>query len=124
MKHIYTVFFVIAFFGSLISLTTRAGGFFGTHTQLAVIASQKNQGFDATGSEPSSFSENPSEKLNPLVTQDGTFSFTLAAPANTSAGVYKDGILIRTLWSNVPYSAGAHINTWDGKDDDGATAPS
>ena len=45
-------------------------------------------------------------------------TFTLAAPANTSAGVFKpDGTLVRTLWSGVPYPAGAITACWNGLDD-------
>ena len=50
----------------------------------------------------------------------GAFSFTLAAPASTSAGVYKnDSILIRTLWSNERYAAGTYNKKWNGTDDYG-----
>ena len=52
-----------------------------------------------------------------------TFSFTLASAGATSAGVYSNGVLIRTLWSNVQYTAGAHTGTWDGTEDDGSVAP-
>ena len=53
--------------------------------------------------------------------QDGRFSFTLPAPASTSAGVFKkNGTLVRTLWSNVKYKDGTFTETWDGKDDYGA----
>ncbi len=49
---------------------------------------------------------------------NGAFSFSLPAPANTSAGVFKaDGTLVRTLWSTVRYAAGAHTEFWDGSDD-------
>jgi hypothetical protein len=48
------------------------------------------------------------------------FSFTLAAKANTSAGVYtKNGILVKNLWSGVPYTTGMHTQYWDGTSDDG-----
>ena len=47
--------------------------------------------------------------------------YTLASTSTTSAGVYKDGKLVRTLWSNVKRSAGTYTVTWDGKDDAGAT---
>jgi hypothetical protein len=58
-------------------------------------------------------------------TQPNGFVFTLPhAGAVTSAGVYSSGVLIRTIWSNVPYSAGSHTGYWDGKDDLGnAVAP-
>jgi hypothetical protein len=52
-----------------------------------------------------------------------TFSFTLASASHTSAGVYSNGVLIRTLWSNVRYTAGPHISTWDGTKDGGSIAP-
>lgn len=41
----------------------------------------------------------------------------------TSAGVYKNGILIRTLWSMIPYSSGYHDSSWDGRDNDGGIVP-
>ncbi len=51
------------------------------------------------------------------------FSFTLSTAATTSAGVFaSDGTLVRTLWSNVPYQAGAHAANWDGLDDEGNLA--
>lgn len=51
------------------------------------------------------------------------FSFTLGTDATTSAGVFtSDGTLVRTLWSNVQYKAGAHAATWDGLDDEGNLA--
>ncbi len=51
------------------------------------------------------------------------FSFTLESDATTSAGVFANGALIKTLWSNVHYSSGSHTATWDGTLDDGAIAP-
>lgn len=51
------------------------------------------------------------------------FSFTLNTTATTSAGVFtSDGTLVRTLWSNVQYQAGAHAASWDGLDDEGNLA--
>jgi hypothetical protein len=48
------------------------------------------------------------------------FTFLLPTDAATSAGVYDtEGKLLRTLWSNQPYSAGPHVEEWDGNDDDG-----
>ncbi|HEY4198173.1 MAG TPA: PA14 domain-containing protein, partial [Mucilaginibacter sp.] len=45
------------------------------------------------------------------------FSFKLDTSANTSAGVYsKTGRLLKTLWSNVRYTKGAHQGVWDGTD--------
>lgn len=52
------------------------------------------------------------------------FAFTLKDASKTSAGVYfKDGTLLRTLWSGTNYEAGKHIAKWDGLDDDGKPAP-
>ena len=51
-----------------------------------------------------------------------TFTFKLAAAATTSAGVYADGRLLKTLWSNVRHAAGPHAATWDGSTDGGAAA--
>ena len=49
-----------------------------------------------------------------------SFSFSLQSAARTSAGVFmKDSTLVKTLWSNVNYSAGAHTAVWDGTDDQG-----
>lgn len=46
-------------------------------------------------------------------------SFTLTATARTSAGVFDaSGNLLRTLWSNVEYTAGTHAIEWDGLDDE------
>ena len=47
------------------------------------------------------------------------FSFTLDSLYHTSAGVYQDGNLIRTLWRNVMYGATTNVGTWDGNDDNG-----
>ncbi len=53
-------------------------------------------------------------------TADGSFTFTLAETSHTSAGVFrKDSTLVRTLWSDVVYSAGSHTKYWDGKNDQG-----
>ena len=52
--------------------------------------------------------------------QTGSFTFTLASSARTSAGVYKkDSTLIRTLWADKTYAAGTYTEYWDGKDDYG-----
>lgn len=48
-----------------------------------------------------------------------SFSFTLDGSYSTSAGVFKNGRLIRTLWSSVFYPAGTYSSTWDGTDDYG-----
>ena len=50
-----------------------------------------------------------------------TTTYTLTTKSTTSAGVYKDGILVRTLWSNVVKNAGTYTPVWDGKDDAGTT---
>jgi hypothetical protein len=53
------------------------------------------------------------------------FAFTLPTAAATSAGVYNSqGTLLRTLWSNQSYAAGAHVETWDGQDDYGTPVDS
>jgi len=52
------------------------------------------------------------------------FSFSLPERARTSAGVYdSNGKLIKTLWSNVAYSAGRHLEFWNGTNDLGDTMP-
>ena len=50
------------------------------------------------------------------------FTFKLDDAATTSAGVYSEGALVKTLWSNVRYPAGSHTATWDGTTDDGGVA--
>lgn len=61
--------------------------------------------------------------LSVLITS-GQTTFTLTAPARTSAGIYKtDGTLIRTLWNNVQKNAGTYQIKWDGTNDDSATVP-
>jgi hypothetical protein len=48
------------------------------------------------------------------------FDFSLPNAAATSAGVYdSNGTLLRTIWSNQPYPAGASAASWDGNDDYG-----
>ncbi|MFM6983050.1 MAG: hypothetical protein ACKOXF_02885, partial [Chitinophagaceae bacterium] len=49
------------------------------------------------------------------------FSFNLKIAGKSSAGVYKrsGNVLVRTLWSNVYYSAGTHTAYWDRVNDDG-----
>jgi len=48
------------------------------------------------------------------------FAFSLPTAAATSAGVYNStGTLLRTLWSNQPYPAGANVASWNGNDDYG-----
>jgi uncharacterized repeat protein (TIGR01451 family) len=49
-----------------------------------------------------------------------SFTFSLAQPARTTAGVFtKEGVLLRTLWSGVSYAAGSFTRSWDGLDDQG-----
>ena len=50
------------------------------------------------------------------------FAFKLNDAATTSAGVYSEGALVRTLWSNVRYPSGSHTAAWDGTTDDGGLA--
>ncbi|MEJ1964417.1 MAG: hypothetical protein WDO56_23885 [Gammaproteobacteria bacterium] len=48
------------------------------------------------------------------------FGFVLENDYATSAGVFDaNGTLLRTLWSNRRFTAGAHEAVWDGRDDDG-----
>jgi outer membrane biosynthesis protein TonB len=61
----------------------------------------------------------PTPNRSPASTP-GSFQFTLAQSATTSAGVFdSNGGLVRTLWSMVPYPAGTFTQQWDGKDDFG-----
>lgn len=65
------------------------------------------------------------ERYNQAEVEEG-FAFTfgpLPEESMTSAGVYKDGVLIRTLWRLIKYSAGTHDTLWDGKDDIGNVLP-
>src|SRR5687767_14475836 len=51
-------------------------------------------------------------------------AFTLPSPATTSAGVYdSDGVLVRSLWSNVHYNSGTYTASWNGLDDSGILRP-
>ena len=51
------------------------------------------------------------------------WSYTLPRDAVTSAGVFAgDGSLLRTLWRGEARAAGAHDETWDGRDDAGRPA--
>lgn len=54
-----------------------------------------------------------------LIVSNGSSQYTLSSTATTSAGVYKDGNLVRTLWNNVKRSAGTYTATWDGNNDNG-----
>ena len=48
------------------------------------------------------------------------FKFKLPSSCQSSAGVYlTDGTLVRTLWSNQHYDAGAFHKIWDNRDDEG-----
>lgn len=47
------------------------------------------------------------------------FMFTLDASYQTSAGVFSNGNLIRTLWRKVRYGPGTIVACWDGDDDNG-----
>lgn len=65
----------------------------------------------------------PIELDEPTVFTD-KFKFSLDAPLMTSAGIYdEEGVLVRTLWSAVPFEQGTHVEIWDGKDDLGVTVP-
>ena len=54
-----------------------------------------------------------------------TFAFNISDPqTHTSAGIYNSaGGLIKTLWSNTPYSQGKYTGGWDGTMDSGSPAP-
>jgi len=53
-----------------------------------------------------------------------TANFTLPTAATTSAGIYdSNGVLIRSLWSNVHYNAGTYTANWNGLDDSGVLRP-
>jgi hypothetical protein len=53
------------------------------------------------------------------------FSFDLAQPRSTSAGIFAaDGRLLRTLWRGERLAAGRHARSWDLRLDDGSAAPS
>ncbi len=61
---------------------------------------------------------------NATVIVNSGFNFTLNTAANTSAGIYNSsGVLLRTLWSGIPYAAGCYSAQWDGNLDDGTAAP-
>lgn len=52
-----------------------------------------------------------------------TFQFTIASTSTTSAGVFdSNGVLVRTLWSNIQYAPGTYTAAWDGTLDIGAVA--
>jgi len=51
---------------------------------------------------------------------NGAFSFTLSADANTSAAVFQyDTIFVKNLWHNRTLSAGNYTEYWNGTDDNG-----
>jgi hypothetical protein len=59
--------------------------------------------------------------ISPINT-NGQISFVYSLPENarTSAGIYDNGQhLVRTIWSNQTQSAGPHVGTWNGLDDNG-----
>src|ERR1017187_9011355 len=61
-----------------------------------------------------------------MMAADQTYEFTckLDKPGLTSAGIYDaQGHLVRVLWTMKEEQAGPLNAKWDGKDDDGATAP-
>ncbi len=51
------------------------------------------------------------------------FRFELTAASTTSAGVYRDGVLLKTLWNNRRLPAGSHAAHWDGTTDEDTVAP-
>src|SRR5450432_2395330 len=55
---------------------------------------------------------------------DTPFTYFLGHAAQTSAGVYSNGTLLRTLWFNEPKNAGANTAVWDNLDDEGKPVPS
>jgi hypothetical protein len=58
------------------------------------------------------------QTLAPAKTIPNPYTFTLAADmSHVSAGAYSGGILIRTLFSDSSFKAGAHTLFWDGLDD-------
>jgi hypothetical protein len=53
-----------------------------------------------------------------------TVQFQLAQPSLTSAGVFDaEGRLVRVLWTMSELSAGTHVASWDGFNDEGVAAP-
>ncbi len=47
-------------------------------------------------------------------------TFTLSSAATTSGGIYdSNGVMVRSLWSNVHYNSGTYTANWNGLDDDG-----
>lgn len=58
------------------------------------------------------------------VTKSGNYTWSQSDNCHVSAGVYDaNGMLVRTLFSNVFYSAGKHTEKWDGLFDDRSSAP-
>lgn len=75
-----------------------------------------------------SFKAEPGVKKKPMINRSPQatkieFTFTLAAAARTSAGVFaSDSTLVKTLWSGVKYAAGTYTAVWDGTNDEGQLA--
>src|SRR4051794_34770388 len=58
-----------------------------------------------------------------LINSDSTaFTYTLSKQAITSAGVYQNNVLIRTLWGNEVTKSGVHTYKWDGLTDEKVAA--
>jgi hypothetical protein len=52
------------------------------------------------------------------------FTFTLSAEHTTTAGAFdSSGKLVKTIWRNETFVPGTYTKTWDGTDDNGASAP-
>lgn len=58
----------------------------------------------------------PTVPIGSVRTNGFTFTFP-TSELRTSAGVYLNGVLIRTLWANKAYASGSHTEYWDGRDD-------
>jgi hypothetical protein len=53
-----------------------------------------------------------------------TFTYSQSTTGITSAGVYDGtGTPLKTLWGNVPTTAGSHTGYWDGTDSKGSAVP-
>jgi hypothetical protein len=52
-------------------------------------------------------------------TLPNTYTLNFSASGNVSAGVYSNGILVRTLFAQEHFEAGPHTLQWDGLDDKG-----
>lgn len=62
---------------------------------------------------------NMKPKTEVLKPQGLKFTYSIEQDCVTSAGVYDENRLIRTLWSGKKTVAGEHEGIWDGKDDNG-----